>query len=273
MTKTLFSRLRGHLDEKYPGGRYMAMVLAEVFQDAPRFAVQVFGLDGKRQYSVATEYRYSKESPRRADLVLLETGSEQVVALMEIKYEDEKTSGVYKQTLDYTRWAQRKKVPFLLLTKDPPVPKVRKLLHTRCQHISYAALYRKAEGFLTAAKSSKASYAAMRMFTDFLREETPVFDQTKLDDKILQLLLVRGLDLPHNTGLGKLLARDNMKEAIAALDRIVENMGVIADRFHDQYRTKLGNRPTVSFTFEPYVDCYDMFRQIKKKQTKMVDRR
>lgn len=265
MTKTFFSRLRGHLDHHYPGGRYMAMVLAEVFQETPQFAAAVFGLNGNRPYRAMTEYCYNGEPSRRADLVLLEPDDDKVAALMEIKYEDEKTPSIFRQTLAYSEWARKNSAPFLLLTKEPPTPKVQALLSDPCIYMSYAALYREVQRFLKAGEKKSRSYPVIRMLGDFLREETPVFNNSDCDEKILQLLLVRGLGLRHKTGLGKLNSRDNMREAINSLDRLVENIGVLADRFHQDHRSMFGNRPTVSFTFMPYIDYRAAFRAIRRE--------
>jgi hypothetical protein len=243
----------------------MAMVLAEVFQETPQFAAAVFGLNGNRPYRAVTEYCYNSDSSSRADLVLLEPNADEVAALMEIKYEDEKTPSIFRQTLAYSEWARKNGVPFLLLTKDPPTPKVQALLFGPCTYMSYAALYREGQQFFKAGEKKARSYPIIRMLGDFLREETPVFNNSDFDKKILQLLLVRGLGLRHKTGLGKLNSRDNMQEAINSLDRLVENIGVLADRFHQNHRRILGNRPIVSFTFMPYIDYSAAFKTITRE--------
>ena len=126
--KNIFSRLKGLVKAEGtdPGGRYMAMVLAEVFRDSPGFARQVLGIDHK-DFEVELEGSVDgRTHNRRADLVLQERATRNRIAMIEVKYEDGKTSGVEQQIRDYISQAKKKGFRFLLLSKSAPEQKVLK---------------------------------------------------------------------------------------------------------------------------------------------------
>lgn len=259
----IFSRLKGHMETggQYPGGRYMAMVLAEVFRDSPGFARQVLGIDHK-DFDVELERPVGGRSQdRRADLVLLERATRNRIAMIEVKYEDEKTAGTAQQIRNYVKQAKKRGFRFLLLSKNAPERNVLKLLNSpdgKYKYMSYADLYR-------AATKHQTDYptTALKLFCDFLKEETPVFDETKIDKNALMLLLVRGLGQPHAHGLGRLRTRKRVVGAIDVLKQLVGNVQVLADRFHDDLRLS-SNRPSVSFSFYPYFNLDKTHKRIAK---------
>ncbi len=264
--RSLFSRLKSHIKQHdnspYPGGRYMAMVLKEVFTDVPGFAKVVFGVD-QNGFDVEIERSYNGGTSRTADLRLVEDGTKKVLAVMEVKYKDQNGPSIHNQIPDYVAWAQKSCGSFVLLSKHPPEPCVLKRLGTcrRCSYWSFADLYREVERY-----RKHHDHPTLRLFCDFLKEDTPVFDERRIDEKALQLLLRNVLDLDNKNDLGrKLNKRERMFEATEILNMLVKNISVLADEFHASYGGNVfGNKPSVGFRSSPWFKLGNTKREIDK---------
>lgn len=253
----IFSRVKSHMKDSYPGGRYLAMILAEVLRDAPRLAKAWFDVDGV-DFDVVLEYPIEVDGhKKRVDLAFVATTGKRAgspMVMVEIKYEDEKAPKIDAQLKDYISYCEQNKCGFILLTKNQP---------DAChfaprgplkpgQHRRYADLYR-----ATSKHDDYERHPVARMLCDFLREETTVFDETKSDDieNILMLLLIRNLDLDAKNGLGALNKGDRVLESVRLLQQLVANMTILGNTFYERHGTGiLANRPNVYYGFAPYYD-------------------
>lgn len=271
----LFSRLKSHMQDQkssYPGGRYLAMLLREVFIDEPGFAKEVFGIDSQK-YDIELEYSFKgRQGRRRADLALLDQNTRKPLALLEIKYEDEGSRGVSAQTKDYLYLLKRNKnLRFRLLSQYPPEDFVLKQFPSgnRATHMSYAELYRQAERY---KKDQRHLNPTLRLFCEFLKEETSVFNDKKIDKGALTLLMVKLLYVKHRHGLstrikGTRNSREKIVESIGILDQLTKNMGVLADDFSKCFGQGIfGNRPTIHFHASPYFNLDMTKKKIEKLQ-------
>ncbi len=226
--RSFFSRWKDKLAFDY-GGRYFGAVLAEVLAHDPRLTGILFpGLSGKGPSNCEPTCEWSfpgTERKRRADLALLSTSSREPLALVEIKYEDEKGDKNPAQIDDYLRYSRKHKIPVLYLTKSPPPAEdCRRIRRSPlAKDLLWAELYRG----LTAIKKP---HALTTMLCEYLREEVPMWNE-HIDKKTLTILVKNCCGLRDDSGHGLRTDRETMLKASQLLNTLVQNMVALNDKF------------------------------------------
>jgi len=182
--QSFLSRFKDKLNADY-GGRYVAAVLAEAIQDEPRLIEHLWGRIRKPPtYTITTEWCFDGQARRRfADLAILDK-DDRPIALLEVKYEDHKSTRNSAQLDDYLKFCRsNKRVSFKCFTKHQ-LPDVDLRRIGRPRQLSYAKLVRALEG-----DKRLASSPICNLLCRFFREEGEMFNQ--LDQSGLEFFIRR----------------------------------------------------------------------------------
>jgi hypothetical protein len=266
---SFYSRIKGKLPSDF-GGRYVSMVLQETMLEAPDLVRTLFPKAGYRanDCEIVREFPFRwNGASRRADLAVVSRHDRRPIALLEVKYEDEQLPSCHGQLGDYTEFAAssgRDGIPFVYLTqRQPPADQLELLERARgdVRHLTYAELYHRLQA---AAEKSPA----VRMLRDFLQEDGMVFT-TEIDQRALELLLIKGLGLPHNHGLGRRKnSRPTMANVPGTFEAVLSNVSVLGDTFYSKYREGLFSQlPTVNFAFDPLFESANVRKQFEGLKT------
>ncbi len=244
--KNFFSRIKGLLKHDY-GGRYLAIVLKEVLEEDSVIASCLIGNKNIKNdsYYVQVEWSFPDRN-RIADLAIFDKISNEVIGLVEIKYEDEKSLGTDKQLDDYLDYCKIHKISFTYLTKNiPPKADFKKITNN---YISYAKLVHRIEN------KNKISYAG-KMLCSFLREEGYVFDN-RIDETALLLLMVNSLSFTNRHGFGQLNTLKRVtKDVPAVFGAVLSNTSVLASRFYEDKAFEIFKKsPRIDYKFTPSFD-------------------
>jgi len=251
--QSFFSRIKDKLPSDF-GGRYVSMVLQETMLEDPEIVRFLFPKCGysRSHCEVVREFPFRwKGASRRADLAIVSRWDARPLAMLEVKYEDEKLPSCHGQLVDYTEYAASCGIPFVYLTqREPPADQLELVAAApgTVRHLTYAELFHD-------LAPREADAPAIRMLRDFLQEDGMVFT-TAIDRPALELLLIKGLGLPHNNGLGRRrTSRPTMAMVPAAFEAVLGNVSVLGDAFYSRYREGLFSQlPTVNFAFDPLFD-------------------
>jgi hypothetical protein len=253
---SIFGRIKRKLRQDF-GGRYLGIILEQVIQDAPKFARVTFPnlpqsvtaklRDGRASLSTEVEFLGRFNRRRRADLAICEGGD--ILALAEIKYEDHLSAENYAQIEDYLWFVNsNSEVFFTYLTQHAPPEDDRLLIEMaaspRIKHLYFRDIHRAGKAF---------NETAVKWLIEFLEEEHVVYQEDLGGDaeQLIKLLMVRGLNLPHKTKLGRLRTRSNLIGSVDLLQTLTGNLVALSDWFYEQFREHFGNRFTPNFAFEP----------------------
>jgi hypothetical protein len=237
------------------GGRYVSCILQELLSAEPKIAIAIFGraIDFT---SVDVEVSLRRFWPylrceRRADVALLDARG-QIVALIEVKYEDQKSERNHAQISDYVRFCKNyghpQPVPFAVVTKSSLPEKEERLIvanaaFARC--ISYRDIVR-------GISQNNLCSPVAKMVKEYFEEETLMFNP--VDKNALQLLMLRSLNVSGSHGLGRQLSHYNVSNAPKALEAIISNTEIIGDHiYHNYMPDKFSVRPITDFRFTPTI--------------------
>lgn len=273
MKKNFFSRLKNKLNADY-GGRYLGVLLEEIIYDYPKILGVLFPnidrsfykeFEPERDVSIEYCFGRAKKKKRRADLALLKNNKP--VALLEIKYEDEKQSSVDAQLQDYLYFVEKNSkqdspIGYTYLTKNyPPKEHIAlfdsKKANINAMHMTYTQLYSK-------LGSHAQQSPIIRIFRDFLKENCYMF-QTEIDEKGLLLLLLKGFNVKHNHGFGRQVSDKSMEAVPDVLSTLLSNMRVLGDHLMCDFNEYFNVRPSLNFSFNPW---YDLNKEVKKHGNK-----
>lgn len=119
--KSFFSRLQSKFDASY-GGRYVEIILQELSKE-DNLITRILGKSTKRCY-LETEYCFTVNSKKRiADIAIFTEDEHQLIALVEIKYDDHKSPTNAAQIEDYINFCRNKYCHFTYLTQYYPAKK------------------------------------------------------------------------------------------------------------------------------------------------------
>jgi len=196
---------------------------------------------------------------RRADIAFLNNGN--VVALVEVKYEDQKSERNHAQFQDYIYFCTQHHIPFRVITKEPLPYKEELLLKKNnafAKSFSYGHIIHR-------IKALKLSHDAIaRMVCEYLEQEALMFTRIRKED--LQLLMLNALNVRYNHGLGKQRTRDKILKVGDTLKGMISNVTLIGDDIHNSCMESrlFPKRPPTSFFFSPQFSTKDVARLIKE---------
>ncbi|MCX5783577.1 MAG: hypothetical protein NTW04_03950 [Elusimicrobia bacterium] len=208
------------------GGRYMSLVLCELFADkkSKKLVKELFGEEINFE-RLDTENSYIEG--RRADIAFLDKKDE-IVALAEVKHEDQNNKGNRAQLKDYCK----SQVPFIVITKKSLPKEYEKELGEK-QIISYGDIARKIKGL-------KLDSEIARMVSEYLKGEALMF--TKINDIYLKILLTGGSTEKFN--------RKDTLQAPDTLKNFINNMATLGDYVYKEYIDGIqANKPKLYFSF------------------------
>lgn len=249
-----FKSFKDRLSQDY-GGRYVAIVLKELFLGSPAAAKAVFGRDidfdtVDVEVSLGT-FGGGLRSERRADIALFSVDRE-IVALVELKYEDQKNERNHAQLADYIKFLRRyggKRPPPLVVITKSPLPEGEERLIRRHSAIVNCISYGEV---VCRIRHLAAGSPVVKMVVEYLEEEAPMF--RKIDKDALQLLMLNALNV--NGGLGRQHTHAKIEAAPQMLANLIENMSILGDAFH--HGCAPGKvRPIPRFIFVPEVKASD----------------
>jgi hypothetical protein len=260
---SLFTRLKKYTGNL--GGRYVSMVIQETATESPAIVRVLFPaikFDDKRHLLVREFAFETSKGKRRADLAVIERIGGGPLALLEVKDEDERTPRCHDQLEAYIAYARVRGIPFGYLTKREPPEKDRGLIAKYGGH-AYAITFGQLFHLLSRPEKSDPGVGSLRRY---LKEHGMVFD--KIDEKSLLLLLIKGLSLPHNHGLGKKRNnRDSMAGVPDAFSAVLGNTTVMADSLYSKYGKGFFTQvPTIHFDFDPLIDWQQRAHKVFKHQ-------
>jgi hypothetical protein len=243
-----FSRFKNHLNFDY-GGRYLEVILCEVIKDDLSLLKVVFpeieiNISKSKSIDIAIEDLFPSKfrTHRRADLVVKENGIHK--ALLEIKYKDEPQEF---QIEDYLKYSKKNGICFTYLTqyipKEEDLNLIRNMQSNRYVAMLFSGLFRK-------IKDRKKNNPVTQLFLNFLEEEFMIYNQ-EINEDALHLLLIKGLSLKNRSGLGKKVSDANIKSIPPLWDILINNLGILGDRFYNDFRGLFKNRFSYNFGFDP----------------------
>lgn len=271
MTKSFFSRFKEHLSMNF-GGRYLAVVLQEVLLAEPR-AIRALlpGLTGSfanRTFDVVADkycFKGRNGKSRRADLAVLV--DDKCVGLVEIKDEDEPLEG---QLEDYLFHADSEGIPFTYLTKyRPPAAEIALVTcEPSGSHRLLAELY-------IAMKALSSAHPVVDLLCRFMEEEGIMAYSSDINVDALTLLVVKGLHLQHNHGLGQQVSEANVAAVPDVWRQLLTNADVLGDRFFHDFRDFFNKRPSSAFGFNPTFNSKLVLKDLQNQRAEEVyiDRR
>lgn len=253
-----FSRIKRLFPHDY-GGRYLENVLKEVLEEDNVIINDLFNNNiwiRKDSFSVQVEWAIPGKK-RFADVAIVKKESNEVIALIEIKYEDQNNLKNRAQLDDYIEYCSDNNLYFTYLTKNMP-PKI-DLKKVGGSYISYAKLVHRIE------KRNNKSHVAT-MLCEFLREEGYVF-QENIDKSALLLLMVNSLSFNNRHGFGKLNTIKRItKDVPKTLETVLNNTHVLGTRFYDHIAYDVfKTRPAVEYRFIPDINI----KKIEKRLTSL----
>jgi hypothetical protein len=254
MKKSFFSRFKDKLNKDY-GGRFVSLLLKEIMNEEPKVASVVFPSLKKytvigTSFDIQEEYRFPgrmHKTERRADLAIL--NHKTPIALLEVKYEDEKQSTNAAQLDDYLEFCSKENIPFTYLTQYLPLQSDADKIEAKnikmgktdlFKHFLYSQLYKKLE---------KIDHNhAVIMFREFLKTEGNVFDKN-IDEDVLQLFLSRCIFPSHQSGLGVLNSDERIHKTPEVLSILINNTASLAEVFFEKIGKKHNckRKPSVGF--------------------------
>ena len=266
--KSFFSRFKDCLNADY-GGRYFTAIIEQGILDNPALLKILFPtVDNniiKRFESECTlrvEYRFpsvtKKSDHRRADLAVLYGG--EAIALLEVKYEDEKGKENRYQLTDYLRFAKKdNNLCITYLTQYIPPQKdlefLKKAGRGNIRHMLYSELYR-------GINRLNEKGAVARLILEFLEETMGIY-KTEINEKALILLVVKGLTLRHQTGFRRLVSDENISDIPDTLSVLIGDLKTLGYRFVSQFGNYFKSRPSITFGFEPEFNYRMLLKDIE----------
>ncbi len=258
MKKSFFTRIKSKLNRDY-GGRYMGLVLQEILTEKPQLSRHLWpneiGAAARRTAIFELEKKFGQGN-RIADLAMVDPGGN-ILALLEIKYEDHKSPHNAAQLDDYIKYSKVNNVQFTYLTKHMPPPEDLQRLEMH-RHLSYRAFSQAVEG-----DSDRGPIG--ELFCTFMRESGIMY-QADLDRDSLLLLIAKSCHFRNQTGFGKLTSRKRISEDVPnTLQGLVGNVNVLADRLYDAYQQKIFSvRPYTHFSMQPILKMSSLEQAISK---------
>jgi hypothetical protein len=285
---TIFSRLKGKFARAYEG-RYMGCVLEQVVQAEPQMLKALFPAlaqrkdwgaickalrSGERDSQITVEVPFEgKYQNRRADLAIEYRG--ELIALLEIKYEDHRSQTNRAQLQDNIAFVTQSVACFTYLTLHQPPELQTKTIEQaktkRVRHILYRGLY-------TAAEKLRKSNPVVDWFCQFLEEEFIVYQEKIGGSKGRKTLalLTRSILGTKTKGYGRLQGEERLTDALALFSELKTNAQTLSDwlRLQKGISKFLPSRPNVYFNAWPeynekaYLKEIDKTREIRRKYPK-----
>jgi hypothetical protein len=279
---TIFSRLKGKFARAYEG-RYMGCVLEQVVQAEPQMLKTLFPelaqrkdwgaickalKSGERDSQITVEVPFEgKYQNRRADLAIEYRG--ELIALLEIKYEDHRSQTNKAQLQDNIAFVMQSAACFTYLTlHQPPEVQTKTIERARTKHVRHI-LYR---DLYTAAEKLRKSNPVVDWFCQFLEEEFIVYREKIGGSKGRKTLalLTRSMLGTNANGYGRLSGEERLTDAITLLSELKTN----AQTLSDWLRLQKTIRPFLPNRFATYFNAwaeYDEDKLIIDAQKKLKE--
>jgi hypothetical protein len=252
--RTFFGRFKNRIKDETgqnPGGRYFSILLEQIFQEDPAlFGSALFPNLQKSQLKTARvlpEYRLANK--RIADLALINDSNEPI-ALVEVKEEDQLGAHVDDQTQAYLKYilkARKSKEPiqFAYITKHLPLEStLKRLTEVNLKPIYYRDIHAALKDLLARDQSFGVPHPIAELFCRYLEEDGVTYRE--IEDEQAIALFLRQASNPKSTP-GRLHTADRASNAARILDVLLGNSEVLGIEFHNTFREYFGNRFTPSF--------------------------
>lgn len=247
--ESFFSKFKDNLNADY-GGRYLEVILSEVIREDVSILKILFpALDTNIIKSKNLDIDVEEIFPsrvkkhRRADLVVKQNGIHK--ALLEIKYDDKSHD---QQIPDYIKYAKKHDICFTYLTQYIPSKKDLDAISANYNDKYVAILYK--DLYKELKKRGKANKPVTNLFIDFMEEQFMIYN-SEINNDVLALLLVKSLHVTDRHGLGKKVSDANVKSVPELWDTLINNVGILGDRFYNDFRKFFNNKFSIHFEFNP----------------------
>lgn len=257
MTKRFFWRIQNSFKASY-GGRYVAVILAELLRAEPGIADFVFGTKGlasclrKGDCIIDLEYSFlGKYRKRRADLAIVERDDPlKALALLEIKYDDHRNQKNEDQFKDYLEVSSARGCKFAILSKyvlpKPPEGVAENQVHLH--------LFSDVAQFICSNKK-RCEKPALRMYVDFVEDLNLMF--TPVKKVYLKMMLEEFFpDSGKSTGIKTSKKKRSASNVLADIPdtfkAVINNVSVVLRHISPHIRGD-GRQPTINFSLDPWV--------------------
>lgn len=263
--KSFFTRFKNKFETDF-GGRYLAIVLREVIIDDHKILKILFPkLDLKiikgenLEEIIRIEYQFNsaiRKKKRRADLAVIV--NKNPLALLEIKYRDEKEDHNEAQLEDYIAYIKNKNISFTYLTQYLPPREHLKLLPKaeHIKHMLYSELYNKIE---------KRNNSVTYLFSKFLEETTGMYEgKMKEKEKQLHYFLNRAFNLERKGTGGALNTATNVDSASEILSILFTNLRLVGEHYWIHFNEIVNQHPRVDYYLNPYFNTSKLKKFVSK---------
>ncbi len=248
MGQSFFSRFKSALSQDY-GGRYFAVVLREVILENPKVFLKAL-FPAANQYrnsnkiAVHLEFQFSTNENirKRADLAVEINGK--IVGLIEIKYEDHKSTGNPAQWSEYLAYCKRHRCHFAYVTQHSPMNEI--VAGVEKFERGKVLFYRNLHEHI---KNKNIGPVGI-LFKNYLEEDFMIYNDCFLRSQALHLVL-RSIWPRHAHGFGRQMRKSNTQDAGSFLTQLLMNMRVLSDEMYSDVGEFFGNSPQVDFHVEP----------------------
>jgi hypothetical protein len=262
---SFFSGIQSYFKGEF-GGRYIAVLLAEVCAVDPapfrRFFREEFN---NQKYSsglltLEPEFPFGTPGePRRADLVAVLDGKP--ATLIELKFRDKLMPEVGRkraQLSEYLRFCRRKKLNFMLLSKEPPsYAELAEISAYRQRRVNFSRL---------AVHLGQSSNPASQLLYKYFREKGLVVET--LNQDILYRLFHRLLKPWGHAG--RINSRDTLSEGPVQFQALLSNMRLIATDLGPRFKladVATARSATIDFHITANVSADSLRSCLKTKGT------
>ncbi|HLF95913.1 MAG TPA: hypothetical protein VI457_02110 [Methylococcaceae bacterium] len=249
--ESFFSRIKSYFSGDY-GGRYLELILKEVgvFDGGVGAALFPKGLkDGirfnKAKHRFEVECRFvvpnTKGAERIADIAVVEVDSDEIIGLVEIKYEDHKQPTNAAQLMDYIAYSSKHGVPFVYLTQYyPPSSDLDALRESQSRHFLYSDI----------AQELDQKNHLSRLLIEYFKENGLMYEQ--IDIELLGKLLIRFFN--PQRGHGKIRNIEHMTNLIPETFRqVLQNMRLLSSEIRHCFVgiDEKSRQPSIDFCLQP----------------------
>ena len=273
--QSFFRRFKNRLWDSHgsdPGGRYFAILLEQLFYEDKTVLREA--LFPTLKLSELIESRVSTEFPlpngRRADLAV-HNRDDQLIALAEVKENDQLAAGVDEQTMAYLKYISnarknRQPIVFAYVTKHLPSRQSLEQLERYCSKpVFYRDIYSRLQSIFGRPHATIKSmhFPVAQLLCRYLEEEGVIYRQLENERPITFLL--RQSATGGSAGLGKLHTAETVADVPKSLELLIANAEAIGIEFYDQFRAHFGNRFVPSLKVTPQFNDEALFKAIKKR--------
>lgn len=249
--KSFFSRLQSKFDASY-GGRYVELILQELSRE-DELVARILGRTTKRCY-LETEYTFKVNGRNRiADIAILTEDDHQLIALVEIKYDDHKSPTNAAQIEDYIQYCKSESCHFCYLTQYSPAKRDIDLIkESGCSHLLFSNF--------SSQLADRSQSQLVKLFIEYLEDKG--LSMKTVDSENLYKYLVRLFNPVSKQG--KIQSNYSMVDGIPnSFQSLMNNISVISQELSQAIESK--RSPVIDFRLWPY------FKFSKKEIKEMLE--